>query len=203
MASRNLGLRVPRTPVVRFERRQSSRIHTVMRVAKVIRAEDVGLWRVRDISDDGMMLATSQAVRPGEPMTIALSDSFTISARAIWCEGGRCGVRFEEPVDCAVLLRALVAEQRKPDYRPPRLPVDAHATAYCERGLHGVHLHDLSQRGATFSHNGAFVPGMQAKLLFANGEEHRGVVRWSEGGRAGIELSEPFPCETLESAAAF
>lgn len=185
------------------ERRRKCRFHTVMRIAKVMRDHDVGLWRVRNISDEGMMLMTSVPVTPGERLSIALSNSVTLEARAVWWDGERCGVEFDSPIDCAGTLKQLVAEQRSPQYRPPRMPISARATVYCERGLHSVRLYDISQHGAGFNHDGCFRPGMNTMLLFENGEEHRGVIRWSRDGKAGIFLTDPFPTGTLESAARF
>ena len=188
------------SPVVP-ERRGDRRIHTVMRVAKVTRDTDVGLWRVRNISDSGMMLATRVPVVPGERLAVALSEQIVLEARALWWDGAFCGLVFDRPIDCAAVLHELVAEQRAPRYRPPRLPVSARAVVYCEKGLHTVRLFNLSQHGAGFSHDGCFQTGMATKLLFENGDEHRGVVRWSEAGAAGMYLTEPFPCAQLESAA--
>lgn len=185
---------------VNLERRDGLRIHTVLRVAKVSRAHDSGLWRVRNISDGGMMMAVSVPVTPGERLSVALSDTVTLDADVAWWDGGRCGVVFDRPVDCAVLLQGLVAEQRRPFYRPPRLPVAARAIVYCENGLHSVRLLNLSQHGAGFAHDGRVTAGMKVKLLLAHGDEHRGVVRWSHGGRAGMYLVEPLPCDRLESA---
>ena len=56
-----------------FERRQGTRLHTVLRVAQVIREHDAGLWRVRNISDRGLMLAAHVQVVPGERLTVNLS----------------------------------------------------------------------------------------------------------------------------------
>jgi hypothetical protein len=190
----------PKRPVD-LERRGEIRIHTVMRVAMVRRDHDVGLWRVRNISDSGMMLMTQVPVTPGEKLTIGLSESIALEARAVWWDGERCGVSFDRPVDCAAMLEALVAEQKAPRYRPPRLPVATRAIAYCDKGLHTVRLFNLSQRGAGFSHDGCFRAGMAVKLHFDSGEEHRGVVRWSQDGRAGLYLVEPIACARLESAA--
>jgi hypothetical protein len=184
-----------------LERREDNRIHTVMRVAMVRREHDVGLWRVRNISDSGMMLMTQTPVTPGEALTIGLSDTVSIEGRAVWWDGERCGVVFDRPVDCAALLEALVAEQKTPRYRPPRLPVATRAIAYCDRGLHTVRIFNLSARGAGFAHDGCFRAGMAVKLHFDSGEEHRGVIRWSKDGRAGLYLLEPIACARLESAA--
>lgn len=186
---------------VDLERRGECRVHTVMRVAIVRREHDVGLWRVRNISDSGMMLATQIEVIPGERVTIGLSETIAVEGRAVWWDGERCGIAFDRPIDCAALLEALVAEQKTPSYRPPRLPVATRAIAYCDKGLHTVRISNLSPRGAGFSHDGCFRAGMAVKLHFDTGEEHRGVIRWSHGGRAGLYLVEPIACARLESAA--
>lgn len=183
-----------------FERRGDARFHTVLRVASVVRDHDVGLWRVRNISDRGLMLAAHVPVDTGEPLTVHLSDSVAIRGRAVWWDGERCGVEFDRPIDCASVLGALVAEQKQPGYRPPRLEVATRAIAYCEKGLHSVRVYNLSHHGAAFSHDGCFQPGMAAKLHFETGEDYRGIVRWSGDGRAGLYLTDPIPCAKLESA---
>jgi len=189
--------------VPRGERRNSTRIHTVLRVARVARAHDVGLWRVRNVSDHGMMLDAGVRVTPGEKLAINLSDKVAIEGEAAWWDGRRCGVAFNAPIDCAAILTALHAEQRAPDFRPLRLEVATRAIAYCEKGLHSVAVLNLSPHGAGFAHDGCFQAGMKTMLLFENGEEHRGVIQWSRGGRAGMYLTEPFPRASLESASAF
>src|SRR3954471_20288525 len=87
------------SPPKEAERRGSPRFRTIFRVAQVTRAHDVGLWRIRNISDEGMMLLSSVRVQTGEKLSIALSDHVTIEATALWWDGERCGVRFDEPID--------------------------------------------------------------------------------------------------------
>jgi hypothetical protein len=185
------------------ERRASPRFRTIFRVAQVRRANDVGLWRIRNISDEGMMLLASVPVRAGEKLSLTLSDGVSLQGTVKWWDGERCGVAFDEPIDCAGLLEALCGEQKKAGHRPLRMPVSTRAIAYCDRGLHIVHLFDISQHGAGVSHDGCFRPGMATKLHFETGEEYRGVVRWNRDGRAGIFLVEPIPCARLESALRF
>jgi hypothetical protein len=185
---------------VDFERRESTRFHTVLWVAQVTREHDVGLWRVRNISDQGMMLTTRVQVVPGERLKVSLSDAVSIEGRAIWWDGERCGVAFDEPIDCAAILEGLVAERKAGDYRAPRLNVATRAIAYCDKGLHTVRVYNMSHHGAAFLHDGCFRTGMTAKLHFESGEDYRGVVRWSKDGRAGLFLTEPVPCAKLESA---
>lgn len=182
------------------ERRDDARFHTVLRVAQVVREHDVGLWRVRNISDGGMMLASHVQVVPGERLTLNLSDAVSLDGRAVWWDGERCGVGFDRPIDCAALLETLVAGQKTARYRPPRLNVATRAIAYCDKGLHSVRVYNMSHHGAAFTHDGCFQQGMSAKLHFETGDDYRGVVRWSNEGRAGLFLTDSVPCAKLESA---
>jgi hypothetical protein len=193
------GEKSPKLPVD-LERREDTRFHTVLRVAQVEREHDVGLWRVRNISDRGIMLATKVQVIPGERLTVNLSDAVTIGGRAVWWDGERCGVAFDAPIDSAAILESLVTEQKGPRYRPPRLSVATRAIAYCDKGLHTVRVYNMSHHGAGFSHDGCFSAGMAAKLHFETGEDYRGVVRWSKDGKAGLYLTEPISVARLESA---
>ena len=183
-----------------LERREDSRFHTVLRVALVTRERDMGLWRVRNISNRGIMLATRVQLVPGERLTIALSEAIVVAGRVVWWDGERCGVEFDAPIDCAGALHALVEEQRQPNYRPPRLTVATRAIAWCDKGLHSVRIYNLSHHGAGFTHDGCFHAGMPTKLHFETGEDYRGIVRWSEDGRAGLFLTDPIPSGKLESA---
>ena len=94
------------------DRREGGRYRTVCRIAKILRDGDAGLWRVRNISDGGMMLAADVSIAVGERLQIALSDNVVLSARVVWSDNGRCGVAFDEEVDGAAVLKQLAAEQR-------------------------------------------------------------------------------------------
>ena len=66
--------------------------------------------------------------------------------------------------------------------------------------MHSVRVFNVSRQGIGVAHGGCFTPGVPTKLLFPGGNEHRGVVRWSDEGRAGIFLIDPLPSDQLESA---
>ncbi|MGQ0660977.1 PilZ domain-containing protein [Sphingosinicella sp.] len=183
------------------DRRADHRFRTVYRTAKVGCAGELALWRVRNISDRGIMLEVDRPIDPGERLEIALSETMLIEARVVWAANGRCGAVFREPIDCPMLLQELAAERRKLGYRAPRLPVIAQATASNEHGAAKVELFNLSQYGVGFAHDGRFHPGMAVKLKVAGAPERRGVVRWSRDGRAGLFLTEPFSCTDLHSIA--
>ena len=186
-------------PAVQGDRRGSHRFRTVYRVAKVQRDDDVGLWRVRNISDHGMMLATSVPVAAPERLQVALSEHCWLPARVAWAEADCCGVALEQPVDACGLLRRLAEERQKAGYRSPRLPLHTRALVSGEHGVTTVRLSDLSQCGVGFCHDGRFHAGMALKLLLGGGIERQGIVRWADDGRAGLLLTQPLACTDLES----
>jgi len=179
------------------------RYRTVYRVAKVARGADAGLWRVRNISDNGIMLLTSVAPAIGERLSIALSEKVALMGTVKWRDGERCGVAFDTPIDCAALLKGLAAERQAETYRPPRLAISTGAIAHAGGRATPVRVVNMSQHGIAFAHGGGFEAGMRVKLLFDGGTERHGIVRWSSAGKAGLALSEPFACADLESAARF
>jgi hypothetical protein len=181
------------------DRRRGGRIRTVFRIAKVARDRAVGLWRVRNISDFGMMLLTRSRVARGERLTITLSSNLTIDGRVVWSSGDACGVAFDAPIDSAALLSALATEKQERDFRPPRVEASIRACIYGEDGVQPVTVSDVSQQGVGFSHASSFQAGVRVRVLFENGLERRGIVRWAGDQRAGVQLFDPLSCDELET----
>lgn len=182
------------------DRRGADRYRTVWRIAKVRREGDVGLWRVRNMSDRGMMLAADVPISVGEKLEVALSDTVVVRGRVVWSEGGRCGVEFDEEVDVADVLKQLAAEQRASGYRQPRLPVHTRAKAIADDGAAtDIELVDLSQSGAGFVHDGHLEVGKEIELVLAGGIQRKAIVRWARGTRGGLWLTQPLDRHDLES----
>lgn len=185
------------------DRRADHRYRTVYRVARVARGGDAGLWRVRNISDHGMMLLADVPVEAGEKVRIHLSERVALDGRIVWSERGRCGAAFDARIDSAGLLQQLARERQGRRYRPLRVPVEGRALATAEGVARTVRIVDLSQAGMGFAHDGDFHAGVRLTLLFEPGVERHGVVRWSADGRAWVHLATPFACAELESARRF
>lgn len=185
------------------DRRGGDRYRTVWRIAKVKREGDVGLWRVRNMSDRGMMLAADVPVAVGEKLEIALSDAVVVRGKVVWSEGGRLGVEFDAEVDVADVLKQLAAEQRASGYRQPRLPVHTRAMITTEDGASDIELVDLSQSGAGFVHDGHLEVGKEVDLVLASGIHRKAIVRWSRGPRGGLWLTQPLDRADLESIRRF
>lgn len=186
------------------DRRGSGRFRTVCRVARVRRADDAGLWRVRNISNDGLMFAADVAVGVGEALEIALSENIILTGTVVWTDHGRCGVAFDEPIDAAVTLRALAAEQRAEGYRALRLPIAVEAIVTLSGDARAIDLVDISQSGAGFVYDRPLEPGTELDLLLPGGELRRhALVRWSRANRGGIWFTRPLDRADLETLAAF
>ena len=181
------------------DRRGGDRYRTVWRIAKVVRNGDAGLWRVRNMSDRGMMLAADVPITIGEKLEIALSDTVVIRGEVVWSEAGRCGVAFDEEVDVADVLKQLAAEQRATGYRQPRLPVRTQAQVVTDESTSNIELVDMSQNGAGFIHDGHLEVGKEFDLILAGGIKRRAIVRWSRAGRGGLWLTQPLDRADLES----
>jgi hypothetical protein len=181
------------------DRRGGDRYRTVWRIAKVTRAGDAGLWRVRNMSDGGMMLAVEVPVTIGERLEIALSETIVIHGRVAWCEEGRCGVAFDAAVDGNDVLKQLAAEQQSGDYRAPRLEVRTRAQIVTDGEASDIELADLSQSGAGFLHDAPLEVGKPLELVLPGGIRRKAIVRWSRGGRGGLWLTEPLGRADLES----
>lgn len=186
------------------DRRQSDRHRAVCRIARVRRVDDAGLWRVRNISDRGMMLAADVAMTVGERIEVALSESTVLTGTIVWVEKGRCGVAFADPIDAAATLRALAEEQNDERYRALRLPIEAEAIAALPGGARPMDLVNISQSGAGFLCDIAFEPGTAFDLLLPGDDlRRRALVRWSRGLRGGLWFTRPLDRADLESIARF
>jgi len=185
------------------DRRGSERHRTICRIARVQRARDVGLWRVRNISDKGLMLAADIPAAVGEILDISLSEMVTLRGTIVWAERGRYGVAFDAPIDAAALLRGLADEQRAEGYRALRLPVDVEAIVALRDDARPIDLVDISQQGAGFRYDRTLAPGTEIDLVLPGADlRRRALVRWSRGERGGLWFTQQLDRATLESIAA-
>lgn len=186
------------------DRRIADRHRTVCRIARVSRKTDVGLWRVRNISDDGLMLAADGPTTIGENLEIALSETVILSGCIVWVDEGHCGVAFSSKIDVREVLRTLAEEQRTEGYRALRLAIEAEAILVLPDGAMPIDLVNISQSGAGFRFDGVIDPETEVELLLPGSElKRRALVRWSSGGRGGLWFTERLDRAELESIVRF
>jgi hypothetical protein len=182
------------------DRRASPRIRTVFFMVQVTRDSDVGLFRVRNISDMGMMLVAHSRIEVGERVLIELFEDLAVTGAVVWCKDDCCGVEFDKPIDSAGFLEAHAAAKRDCRRGELRLSVSRRATSYSECGIRAVTITDVSPHGLGLAHNGSIRPGISVKLVLESGVTRSGAVCWSKDGHAGVILAEPFTHVELESA---
>ncbi len=190
---------VPMGVLLPLERRNQQRLRTVYRVARVTAGGDQGLAKVRNLSDDGVMLSLSLPACPGTPIAIELSEDCALQGTVVWQDGDDCGVKLRDPIDSAQTLKRLYQERYAGTYRPLRLSFGKTVPITCKDSTQFVRLRDISQTGMKIVHGGGFTAGLPVKILLGGDLERRGIVRWSRDGTAGIWLTENLSIADLGS----
>lgn len=184
------------------DRRGAERHRTICRIVRVQRAGDVGLWRVRNISDEGLMLSADTPAAIGETIDISFSETMTLRGTVKWAKQGRYGVAFDRPIDAAGALRDLAAEQRAEGYRALRLSVEIEAIVALRDDARPIDLVDISQQGAGYRYDRVLEPGAAVDIIFPGTERRRrALVRWSRENRGGLWFTQQLDRADLESIA--
>lgn len=181
------------------DRRAGIRYHTVYRTARVIANGDHGLATVLNISDEGMLLSSPLSLCIGDPVTVDLSETCSLTGAVAWRSAPRCGISLAARIDSCAVLERLGQERSSGHGRSLRLPVGKSVLVTSELGMQIVRLRNISQRGMNVMHDGRFYPGLPVKVRLPAGAERRGVVRWSRDGIAGIALTEILAVDELGS----
>ncbi|MDB5675534.1 MAG: PilZ domain protein [Sphingomonas bacterium] len=176
------------------------RLATVNRVARLFVADEPGLARLHRISDGGVELSSTMDLQIGQMVQLDLSETVSTRATVIAGNGQRYDLAFEHKVNCAELLRQLVAEARSSRSRPLRLTTGPiHANVRSLLGVHQLELKDISQRGMKVRHDGSFQAGLRVSIQLPNGRECRGIVQWTDERCAGLQLLDILSADELGS----
>lgn len=165
------------------------RLSTVNRVARLLVADEAGLVRIHTISNDGVELSSIMDLPLGHIIRLDFSETVSMRAVVNAREGGRYRMAFQYKINCAELLRQLVAEARSSRARPLRLktpPIRAKFESL--NGIRHLELENISQRGMRVRNDGSFEPELPLWIQLPNGRECRGIVRWTRAGSAGLQL---------------
>jgi hypothetical protein len=119
-----------------------------------------------------------------------------VEGSLIWCKNEHIGVQFDEPLDVAQVLsdlaRPLVEGKLN---RAPRLQMECTAELIIgERALR-IKLQDISQRGIKVA--ASFIKPNDEVLVRVEGLERKAIVRWTQGGTAGLNFIRPLGFEEL------
>lgn len=176
------------------------RFETLGRVARLDALGDVGLCRVMNMSNGGMMIETIIPLSCGDPVRISFDSTNALQGRVLWRVGTQAGIRFLAPIESLELIRKVARQDQIA--RPPRIPVNSAAWASSELGRFPTVVVNISQAGMRIGHSGNLSAGTKIRIALQCGLAACGTVRWSDGNLSGVELDRALPSEQLESARA-
>ena len=191
------------TELMRPDERRGSmdcdvRLATVNRVARLVVGDETGLARLHRISNGGVELSSIMDLHVGQMVCLDLSETVSARVAVIAKNGKRYALAFQQEINCAALLRQLVAEARSNRARPLRLttpPLRAEGRSL--KGDLQLELEDISQHGMKVRHDGSFHEGLRVCVQLPNGRECRGIVRWTKGRMAGLQLLDVLSADDL------
>jgi len=176
----------------------TTKLTTVYRFARLLAGDEIGLARVHSISDKGIELSSIINLQIGQEIQLDLSETSSMTATVSEKDGSRYILAFQQSINCAELLRQLVAEARSSCGRPLRLPTPLiPATGHSLNGTHHLKIEDISQRGIKVRHDGSFQPGLRVRIQLPNGLECQGIVRWTTQLSAGLLLADILSADDL------
>jgi hypothetical protein len=177
------------------ERRRDTRHLTILRVGALIGRDGRELCLIRNISAGGLLAHVYSRHEPDEKVAIELKGNQQTPGKVLWVRESNIGIQFDEPIDVAEILcnQAVLDNGWRP--RLPRIAVDRLATLRCGARLHGVNTRDISQGGVKIECDQPLEPGREVVLAMENFRPLQALVRWCDGGLAGLSFNQliPFP----------
>ena len=179
------------------DRRRDPRQMTILRVGALVGAHGRELCLIRNISSGGLMAHVYSHHEQGDRISVELKSNHPIPGCIQWVEESNVGIGFDEPIDVEEMLADQAAIDNGWRSRPPRVEVDRLATLRCGAQLFGVNTRDISQGGVKIETDQPIEPGAEVVLLLDSFRPLHGVVRWCQGGFAGIAFNEVIPFREL------
>jgi hypothetical protein len=181
----------PRPP----ERRQAPRHLTILRVGALIGPEGRELCLIRNISAGGLMVHVYSRHEYGESVAVELKGNQQTKGKVIWVCDSNIGIQFDDPIDVAEILSNQAALDNGWQPRLPRIELDRLATLRCGAKLYGVNTRDISQGGVKIECDQPLEVGREVVLTMERFRPLQALVRWCEGGMAGLSFNQliPFP----------
>lgn len=179
------------------ERRASERITSIYRPVLIETEDFSGFCLVRNLSPGGMMGLAYAEFAAGQPITLRLPSDSTVKGKVIWSTEGKIGINFDEEIDVEQTLREL-SEKSRGEFvnRSPRLEIECAGSLEIGEATVPIRMRDISQRGLKAEVNGV-KPGEHVMVHLPGLECKNAVVRWTQGGLAGLNFLSPLGFVTL------
>jgi len=179
------------------ERRSSERVTSVYRPVLIETEDFVGFCLVRNLSPGGLMGSAFAEFTEGQPISVMLNSDLTVSGAVTWSKDGKIGIHFDQEIVVDQVLQRL-SEKNQGDQinRAPRLAIECDGSLEIEEATYSIKLRDISQRGIKAEIADVKV-GDVCVVKLPGLEPRKAVVRWTQGGLAGLNFVAPLAFEQL------
>jgi hypothetical protein len=182
-------------PIPEHERRRNDRQISIYRVATIRTGGFHGLCLIRNISAGGLMGTVDRMLPVSASARIEISSGNPINGQIVWTKDLLIGVQFDQAIDVMQILNAH-SEGVAGRTRRMRLNITSAARILVGGISRDVQLVDISQGGAKIEAD-YLRPGDQVVIAINGLDACRGVICWSDGGRAGISFNAPIAFHQL------
>jgi hypothetical protein len=183
--------------VVPGERRNDQRHMTILRVGKMISNGAQELCLIRNISAGGLKARVYTAKSIGQEVSVELKCDQEIAGTVQWASGSDVGIQFHKRVDVDSLLASDTVVTRGMRPRPPRVHLPTLAILRLRSELWGIGIQDISQGGAKIEIDQRLEIGDEVVIVIGDFRPLHALVRWVDGGIAGVEFKQMIPYSEL------
>ena len=176
--------------------RSEARAATVFRPILIETDQFAGFCLLRNLSSNGMRGRVYTSFAERLTITVQFSPQKIVQGTLIWSKDEHIGVEFDEPIDVERVLSDLAKKHVEGKInRAPRLQIECRADLTIGDRTLAIQLQDISQRGIKAA--ASFIrPGDEVQVSL-KGLHRKAVVRWTQGGTAGLNFVHPLSFEEL------
>lgn len=180
---------------VQPDRRSGGERHlTLFRVGALLIDERRELCLIKNLSAGGMLLRAYCPLRVGQPVQVELKTGQPVAATVSWVGDGQAGLAFGSPID---VVGILAHDEGGPRPRMPRIETEGWATLREGANTYRLRTCDISQGGAKLECAIELAPNAAIVLSLVGLPPQPGVIRWVEGGYAGVSFNRLIPLAEL------
>lgn len=176
------------------ERRDGGRHLTLYRVGAMLIDGRRELCLIKNISGGGMKIRAYCTMQPGAAVAVELKSGQLIAGKVSWVRDANVGITFDQPID---VVGMLANSTGGPQPRMPRVEADCFAVLREGATTQRLRVHDISQGGIKVETPTLLPCGSDVVVSLPGIAPQAGVVRWCDGGFAGIFFNGPLPLSTL------
>lgn len=175
------------------ERRGDQRHMAILRVGKLIADGMQELCLIRNISAGGLKARVYTPKEVGQSVAVELKSDQEIAGTVQWSRGSEIGVQFNDRIDVAAVLASSPVVTRGMRPRPPRVHLPSLAILRLRSELVGIGICDISQGGAKIEIDQPLAVGDDVVIMVSDFRPLNAIVRWVNGGAAGVEFKQSIP----------